>query len=348
MRMSSLIVSLPIMLATAGLCEAAPDQQQVKIRFGLQAGDKTVDCSHEIGGLGLTKANARLRDARFYISAPALIDAEGNEVPIALTESEWQYANVALIDFEDKTGACNGTASLNDTIVGAVPAGDYKGLRFLVGVPSLAKDKDGRDIVLNHSNFATAAPPLDIQGMSWNWQAGRKFMKIELQPEGGVTRLPMKARAEGENADPAVEAARAQAAKAELLASNADGTVTVKTWMLHFGSTGCKGDAMTGQIVSCTSANRFPVVFESFNPSTQMVVLDIAAMLDGVDLTHDAGGATGCMSGLADPECAPIWERAGLNLKETEPDANDQGKPTPGAVQRIFRAESRKLVESKN
>jgi hypothetical protein len=200
--------------------------------------------------------------------------------------------------------------------------------------------------------------------MSWNWQAGRKFIKLEIEPDGGVTRQPMKPRTpktaaeaggdgviktEAEKVEAlAAETARAEAAKADLIRTNSDGTVTVKTWMLHLGSTGCKGDPLTGEIVSCASANRIPVTFASFDPAKQQVALDLDVLLAGIDLNHDAGGATGCMSGQADPECAPIWEKVGLNLKETSIDANDAGKPAKGAVQQIFRVETKKLpVESR-
>nr|WP_256388641.1 MbnP family protein [Methylosinus sp. R-45379] len=43
-------------------------------------------------------------------------------------------------------------------------------------MPSLAKDAQGNDVALNHSNLATAPAPLDVQGMNWGWQAGRKFI----------------------------------------------------------------------------------------------------------------------------------------------------------------------------
>jgi hypothetical protein len=353
-----------------GVANAETAQREVVIHFALQSGADAVDCSHDVKGLGVNKIGAKLRDARFYLSAPALIDEAGKAVPIELTESEWQYANVALLDFEDKTGTCTGSASMNDSIKGVVPPGKYKGFTFVVGVPSVLKDAAGKELVLNHSNFATAAAPLDIQGMAWNWQAGRKFIRLELQPDGGVTRQPPKPRgAEGgeEKAKTAEgggeraggrggagegggEGGRASEFwKTETLASNPDGTITVKTWMLHFGSTGCKGDAMTGEIVSCAAPNRAPVTFAAFDPQKQRVVFDVAALLAGVDLNRDAGGATGCMSSASDPECAEIYAKLGLNLKESDVDANDQGQPAKGAVQQVFRlAPLQRVRESKN
>jgi hypothetical protein len=370
MRKLPLLMSLPALLALFGVGYAEPAKQQVSIRFALEAGKEPVNCSHDIKGLGSHKISAKLHDARLYISAPVLIDKAGKEVPIELEQSDWQYANVALLAFADKTDNCVATTATNDSIKGVVPAGRYKGFSFVVGVPSVVKGADGKDIVLNHSNFATAPAPLDLQSMSWNWQAGRKFIKLEIEPDGGVTRQPMKPRApktagegggdgalmtqeaktgEAKSEGTKRNAPAPEAAKPEPVQVNADGTITVKTWMLHLGSTGCKGDALTGEIVSCASPNRIPVTFAAFDPAKQQVALDMDALLAGIDLNHDAGGATGCMSGQADPECAPIWEKAGLNLKETAIDANDAGKPAKGAAQQIFRVEAKKLpVESRN
>lgn len=339
-------------LAAIGVAHAANrldggDRQPVAIRFALTAGDQPVECGRDIAGLGTGGRPAQLRDARFYISAPALIDAAGREVPIELEQNDWQYANLALLDFENKTGKCNGTADLNDTIKGSVPRGRYKGISFVVGVPSVVQDKDGKDVVLNHSNFATAPAPLDLQSMSWNWQAGRKFIKIEVDPEGGVTRPPLKPKgpadaANGPGAAPDGGApVMADAPKTAPLRVNEDGTITVSTWMLHLGSTGCRGDAVKGEIASCANPNRIPVRLASFDSARQRVALDLKALFAGIDLGKDKGFSTGCMSGPADPECAPMFDNLGLRLKETAPDANDAGQST-GAPTKIFRAEAGK------
>jgi uncharacterized repeat protein (TIGR04052 family) len=362
------LFGLSIVLALTTASQAAsPAKRAVVVSFGLSAGGEGVGCGHDIKGLGKNHVDAKLHDARFYISALALIDRAGREVPIELEQNDWQYADTALLNFADKSGSCKGMTTLNDSVKGTVPPGHYQGLVFTVGVPSLAKGEGGKDVVLNHSNFATAPAPLDIQAMAWNWLAGRKFMKIEVDPEGGVTRPPLPQRSKqtastaptstsdaADSADPAkLDPAKLDPTKLdptkldptksdppEAVRVNADGTVTVATWMLHLGSTGCKGDPLTGEIISCSSANRIPVRFAAFNPEKQRVTLDLETLFAGIDLNRDAGGATGCMSGPFDPECAPIFEKLGLNLKETAPDANDAGKPSKTGIQ-IFRVESK-------
>lgn len=326
------------------------DRQQIAIRFALAAGDQPVECGRDIAGLGTGGQPAQLHDARFYIAAPALIDAAGHEVPIELEQNDWQYANLALLDFENKTGKCVGSADINDTIKGSAPRGRYKGFSFVIGVPSVIQDKDGKDVILNHSNFATAPAPLDLQSMTWNWQAGRKFIKIEVDPDGGVTRPPPPAKnpalaANGPGA-PAGDKTdgpppMADAPKTAPLRVNSDGTITVSTWMLHLGSTGCRGDATKGEITSCANPNRVPVKLASFDSAKQRVVLDLKPLFAGIDLGKDQGFSTGCMSGPADPECTPMFENLGLRLKETAPDANDAGQSS-GASTKIFRAEATK------
>jgi hypothetical protein len=338
-------VATPFGVARA-LHDNRGDKRQVTIRFSLAVGKDPVRCGKDIAGLGTGGRSAQLHDARLYISAPALIDAAGREVPIELTQNDWQYANVALLDFEDKTGKCVGNADVNDSIKGLAPKGRYRGVSFVVGVPSAVKDKDGKDVFLNHSNFATAPAPLDIQAMAWNWQAGRKFIKVEVDPEGGITRPPLPAKPAPSSATTVAATDKpdgapmaVEASKLEPPKLNADGTITVATWMLHLGSTGCRGDAVKGEVTTCASANRIPVAFASFDPSRQKVVLDLKALFANIDLGQDKGFSTGCMSGPADPECRPMFENLALRLVETAPDVNDSGKPS-GSVTKIFRVEA--------
>ena len=72
-----------------------------------------------------------------------------------------------------------------------------------------------------------AAAPLNNTAMAWSWTAGRKFVKIEVDPTRKVTK--------------------------------ADAT-TANTWFFHLGSTGCTVPAgATPDKATCTNSNRFPV-----------------------------------------------------------------------------------------
>lgn len=80
---------------------------------------------------------------------------------------------------------------------------------------------------------------------------------------------------------------------------------------IHLGSSGCMGDGR-GNVESCTQENRSAVELSGNDPTQQPIYVDIAGILSGTDIDTDAGGAPGCMAGLDDPECGPIFERLGL------------------------------------
>lgn len=299
-------LAVGLVLAAAGASAQTSKGQPVAISFGLAVADTPVGCGASLAALGTGRVAASLNDARLYVSDLKLIDARGGRVPVKLTRNEWQFADVALIDFKDgrggRTGCSKDNPAKNTTVVGTVPKGRYAGLEFTVGVPAAA-EVDGKQVSLNHSNLETAPAPLDIAVMNWSWQAGRKFMLAEVNPAGGFKR---------QDGSPA------------------------RTWMVHLGSTGCKGNPATGEIIACARPNRFVVTFERFDPRSQLVVLDLAQLFAGSDLATDKGGAIGCMSDPSDPECAAIFQAIGLNLNETKPGAGDEGRQTSPGRSPIF------------
>ncbi len=280
MRLFSTLAALAAAAGLAGCASTAPEvaTQPVAISFALTANGQAARCGVPLGPLGVGKTAATLRDARFYVQDVALIDAAGKPVPLTLTVNDWQTANVALLDFEDGGGGCvGGTKATNVTVTGAVPAGTtYAGLSFTVGVPP----------ALNHSSTEKAPPPLDIAALGWSWQAGRKFVKVEVDPVGGVAKP--------------------------------DGG-TAPSWYVHLGSTGCSGNPATGENVVCTRSNRVPVTLAAFDPRAQAVALDLSSLFQGSAINKDQGGAVGCMSGPTDADCGPIFARLGLSLSDGKP-----------------------------
>jgi uncharacterized repeat protein (TIGR04052 family) len=295
--------------AATGAAQAAGGRTQpVSVSFALMAGGKEVGCGAPLADLGSGHLSAKLHEARLYVYDFALIDAKGERTPIALTQNEWQYADVALLDFKDARGgnaACTpGNPANNTTVVGTAPQGAYVGLEFSVGAP-VESIVDGKSVSINHSNVETAPAPLDISGMAWNWQAGRRFVTIEVIPPTPVIKP--------------------------------DGSKS-RTWMVHIGSTGCKGNPATGEIVACAHENRFPVTLDRFDAKTQRVELDLTRLFEGSDITIDKGGAVGCMSALDDPDCPAVFRALGLNLTASASGADDAGKPTKRGVSPIFSA----------
>lgn len=174
--------SLAILAITGfmGACgddgEENAQPQNVEIAFQALVGDAPFACGQDYTGLGTTNETLTPSDLRFYVSNVRLLGANGQEVPVELDQDgAWQFENVALLDFEDGTGPCeNGTSQINRTVKGNVPAGEYSGVVFDLGVPA--------DI--NHSDSATMPSPLNLTAMWWSWQGGYKFLRVEGKTTG--------------------------------------------------------------------------------------------------------------------------------------------------------------------
>jgi uncharacterized repeat protein (TIGR04052 family) len=289
--------------ATATPISPQPDQA-VAVQFALKAGGQTAECNTTLPALGSRATPAKLRDARLYVHDIKLINVLGQEVPLALTQNASQYLNVAMLDFENTTGNCVGSSVLNQQVTGTAPGGQYVGLSFKVGVPDTAKDAAGKEVILNHSDTMAVPSPLDNMALGWSWQAGRRFVQLELNPDV-----------------PAVNG-------------------KTVNWFFHLGATGCKADAVNANLFSCSNPNILPLRFASFDVAKQQVVLDLVSLLQGEDLSQDAGGAMGCMSGPTDPECAQIFNNLDLNLNESAAGKKDAGLPKgDGSFSKVFKVE---------
>ncbi|SFL89648.1 MbnP family copper-binding protein [Rugamonas rubra] len=282
--MKNLYASILLMCGCNAWAVDGGPLRDVEIGFAMRAGESAVHCAGPAVRLGVAATPARLRDARLYVHNVRLLARDGAEAPLQLEQNEWQYLNVALLDFEDGAATCEGTAAVNTAVRGKVAAGDFVGLAFDLGVPVSAPGPAGAAVPLNHSNSETAPAPLDIAAMGWSWQAGRKFIKLELLPEGGVKRK----------------------------------NDTTKVWTIHLGSTACVGNPTDNDTVKCGNPNRRTVRFERFEQARDLVLLDLARLLEYSDIGRDEGGAAGCMSWPADPECGPVFRQLGLPLRPGE------------------------------
>ncbi len=296
----ALLASCALIACGGGGSDAPVGPRAITLNFGAVAGTAGVACGSPINNLGSGNVSAQLKDLRFYVSNVKLLAADGTEVALTLpANDDWNYTvgsdAVTLIDLEDGTGACaGGTAATNATLKGSVPAGNYVGLKFTMGVP----------FALNHSDYATATKPLDLQAMAWSWQSGRKFAKIEVTDPDGAT-----------------------------------GTWTAKTFNMHLGSTGCTGNPATGATANCAVPNRMDVKLATFNPDNQKLVVDVQALLAGTNITVNQAGAAGCMSGGTDPECLNVFRALAIDWKA---DGTGTGLPiNGGASQTLFKAVSK-------
>lgn len=155
---------------------------EVSIDFAAFVGDQPFACGMTYEGIGTPPVAVEPRDLRFYVQDLHLLRAsDGEPVPVVLdVEEPWQAETVALLDFEDASGACaegGGNPETRTIVTGTVPADDYDGITFTVGVPE----------DLNHGDPLFLPPPLGASSMTWGWLYGFKFIKVELQQvaEGG-------------------------------------------------------------------------------------------------------------------------------------------------------------------
>jgi len=264
----------------------AQELQPVEIVFDARVGGAPFACG-ETYALGTTPTPVTFQDFRFYVSNVELLDAAGNAVPVRLADSPWQHEDVALLDFEDKTGACgNGTAPTQDRVIGSVPPGDYRAVRFALGVP----------FELNHADAAIAPSPLNLTAMWWNWQGGYKFLRADMTAAVSES---------GDSPDPT---ASGHSPKQHGERGDRRGS-----YRLHLGSTGCQVPPGEQQPTTCRNPNRAIVELANFDPETSVIVADLGALFATSDLsTNDPDTPPGCMSDPDDGDCLPLLRGLGL------------------------------------
>lgn len=264
---------------------------ETTIRFAASVGTEPFSCAKTFD-VGAPKTTIEPLDFRLYVHDVRLVRADKSEVALDLVQDgKWQYQNLALLDFEDKSGTCaNGTVDVNTKIVAKAVQGPFVGIKLRVGVP----------FALNHGDTATAASPLNLSGLFWTWNSGYKFARIDVRPK---TMIGADAGADGGDAG----------------SSHGAGAFN-----LHLGSTGCVGEATDSGVKSCAKPNVGEVFLDGFDPTAKTVVLDLASLLETTNVGSDGGGAPGCMSGPTDPECITVMPRFGIDLATGAPDAAAQ------------------------
>jgi uncharacterized repeat protein (TIGR04052 family) len=238
----------------------------VTLQFEGRLGDQVFDCSSTYPAVGMAATEVSLTDFRLYIHDIRLHRTGSADTPVELDQDgTWQFQNLVLLDFENRSGTCsNGTMETNTTVHAMVPEGQYDGISFRLGVP----------FELNHADASVAPSPLNLAALSWGWNGGYKFLRIDSVPAGGGP------------------------------------------FNLHLGSTGCMGDFANGGILSCSHPNVPEIVLTGFDPETKKIAVDYAAVVAGNDVTTNLGDAPGCMSNPADPDCAAVMQRLGIDVSD--------------------------------
>lgn len=282
------IVASSLALSSTALWSAVPAQtpQNVTIRFTAKVGKQPFSCGRNYR-LGQPALPVTPADYRFYISNVALIDPNGTAVPVTLkSDGKWQGQNVALLDFENKTGACtNGTSATNSQIVGSIPPGKYRGLQLTLGVPAQ----------LNHADATLAASPLNLTSLWWNWQGGYKFMRVDLEQPNSIKMKSKQTNNHG-----------------------AGHHAAQSGFPIHLGSTGCPATTTNSPPGGCTAPNLATITFANFDPNQNTIVADLAALTANTNLKmNQPNTPPGCMSSPTDRDCTGIMSALGLPFKGT-------------------------------
>jgi len=268
--MSVVALAAAMLLATTPAVPSAPAADSlipITIRLQATVGDTPFSCGKEYPGIGTSGATITASDFRFYVHNVRLVTARGDTVRAAMApRSPWQDREIALLDFENGTATCaNGTPETNPQITVLAPAGEYQGVAFTVGVP----------FARNHSDMATQGPPLSLSRLFWSWNAGYKFLRVDMR------------------------------------ATRPDSAATA--WVIHLGSTGCTGAAGAKAPTSCSHGNRPEIALSGFNPARDVIVADLAALLSRSDVRRNQPQtAMGCMAAPNDADCGGLF--ASLNL----------------------------------
>lgn len=272
----------------------------IALRFDGVAGNTPVACGDSlISGLGSGSVNGKLTDFRFYLSEAFLVRSDGVEVPLK------PPANDAWT-YTDASGNSVTLIDLEDATGACADEGTPETNPWLRGSVPAGKYVGmrvtmGVPYALNHSNPTVAAAPLDNVAMSWSWLTGRKYAKIEI-------------------GQPALQAWKSP------------------VFYVHLGATNCSGNPALGTVV-CNKPNRSLLRFDSLNPDTQRVLVDVRALLSGTDITINQRGAGGCMSDATDLDCLHVFEAMGIDWRT---DGTGTGLPvSDGRSQTLFRVENK-------
>jgi uncharacterized repeat protein (TIGR04052 family) len=168
MKVATTLVAVCALVGTGCGDNGGSNNQAVTIEFSAKVGAEDFVCGNTYDGLGTSDNSLELTDFRFFVQDVKLKNAAGDYVPVELETNPWQTGTVTLLDFEDGCGEV-GSVETNTVVTGTVPAGDYDGIRFQMGVP----------FDLNHENPAIAPSPLNLDTMQWNWRGGHKFLRID-------------------------------------------------------------------------------------------------------------------------------------------------------------------------
>jgi len=285
MSRAALLTVLSVFIAILSGGIAAGQSRPVTLRFEAVVGDLPFACGKTYPGIGSTRSSVTPSDFRFYVSDVQLLTRDGKSAPLGLEQDgKWQHRNVALIDFEDRSGPCaNGTEETRAFVRGTVPDGDYVGVRFTLGVP----------FDLNHEDATLAHSPLNLSGLFWSWLGGYKFLRVDMATVGEPGFIVHLGSSGCQSGTPMTTSSQAA---------------------IHQGHGGAPRQQAMQRPAGCDRPNRPVVTFASFDPAKEAIVADLAALLATTNVdVNQPGTPLGCMSSAGDADCDGIMAALGFS-----------------------------------
>ncbi|CAA0090328.1 Uncharacterised protein [Zhongshania aliphaticivorans] len=290
--LATLASTIVLLSACGGGSSGGGIVTDITIPFVARANSTDISCDADLVGLGTDAASGNITAFALYIHDVVLLNSDGSELPLTLADNDWQSSGVALLDYQDKIDNCaSDTSKPTNTSISGSVDGGIENVTGIRFTIGVPED-------LNHDDASAAELPLNRTDLFWSWQSGYKHARMDIAPAGGVMKP--------------------------------DNT-TVSNWNVHLGSTGCTGDAQSGEIVSCSANNRPTIELDNIDLNSQHIVIDYGKLVENSSLYTDNGGAPGCMSGATDPECPDVFDALGMGLGE---DAD------PTAGQTVFSVET--------
>lgn len=175
-----------------------------------------------------------------YVSNPA-VRIDGKWQSVSFTENEWQTGKVALLKYHPSCGKKKAGNTQLQIDVSEKLMQLATNLRFTIGLP----------FEENHANPLTQPSPLNDSSMFWSWQAGHKFMRLDIH-----------------NAEQPSQ-----------------------TWSYHLGSVGCESEsAMRPPEKACKFTNRVEMILPMTQLDWELdLALSVPVMLSQVNLPETEG-----------------------------------------------------------
>lgn len=286
---------LTVACGTDGDSDKHEEAEAFSLQFKAVANGANADCATPVTGLGPAGAHSiGINDIRFFVSNLHFLDETGAELVTTLDNNDFQYTGttgwVGLIDLTDSSSGTCAASSISFSEGTARTNEQITGTTELHHVAGISFDIGVPQALMQEvigANSSEGAPS-PLNELQWSWATGYRHLAFNMTVSDGVD--------SGEG-------------------------------YLHVGSVDCAAD---GELAletrdSCGLVNTPTVAFDGFNPETNVVTLDLPALLAGLDflspiydpVTFEViGDGVGleCHSSSMQPDCQPLFTNVGLDL----------------------------------